>query len=344
MRLLVVLLVPAFIGMVVSQAYHPGMGNQQGNFNQRGGMRDQGRAPGGSSRGKTYPQYGQGYGQQPYGQQPYGQQGGQGTQQVHAGQQGNVNHFGQGTAPLPGGSSRGRQYGQRPYQQVHAGQQAGVNHVGQGTAPLPGGSSRGQLIPDLAPARPGPIQGAVQHSNMGNAPSPDQVGGNSGTRDIALGAVQTQTLDRVNMVGAGQVIPPGNNNPNSGEYFYDYGVGGGAAQGGAQGGGVNNAPQVHPLAGAGERTHNGAGGSSRGGNGPAFAAGPYSDKAGAGAPLGGAAMNEFNQDPAASTGAASVGGTVAGVVIAVLVLVGIVAVAAFFLVKQRNSRIALSNV
>lgn len=342
MRLLAILLIPAFVGLVVGQQN----GRFGGTNGQGGGMRDQATFAGGSSR--------RGQGQ---GQGFQGQQGHYYPNPQVAGQFGGTN--GQGTngnggmkdqASFAGGSSRkgtGQGYPGQGYQgQGYQGQgaqgqtgQGQVNYGNQGRAPNAGGSSRGSQVPNLAPVQPGPIVNHVAHANAGAGPDPSQTGGSSRGLDVALGPVQTNVVDRVNMVNSGGAPPPGQGN--SGEAFYDYGAGAGGA------GGANGAPvvQPHPQGGAGRgtnsRVYNAAGGSS-GLKGPAFAA--PADKAGKGAPLGGALLTAFEQDPAASTGTAAVGSTVAGVVVAVLVLVGIVAVAAVFLVRQRTSRMAIANV
>ena len=320
--------------MVVGQYNRGQFGGTNGQGT--GGMRDQATFAGGSSkRGQ-----GQGHGFQ-------GQQGHYYPNAQMAGQFGGTN--GQGTggmtdkASFAGGSSQGKGTPYNPNaqgqgfqgQQGQQGQQ--VNYGNQGRAPSAGGSSRG-FLPDLTPVQPGPIVSHVAHANAGAAPDPSQNGGSSQGLDVALGPVQTNTLDRVDMVNAGGAPAPGQGN--SGEAFYDYGAGG-------AGGGVGGAPvvQPHPQGGAGRgtnsRVYNAPGGSSRG-KGPAFNS--PADKAGKGAPLGGALLTAFEQDPAASTGTAAVGSTIAGVVVAVLVLVGIVAVAAVFLVRQRTSRMALTNV
>lgn len=286
MRLLAILLLPAFIGLINAQ--WGGMNGQNGFQN---GYADQGRHPGGSSKQiNPWDGQGQGYG---WGLQGY-------TNQLN---------------------------------------QQNVGHAPQNQQ----GGSSGPGLFDFGPANNQPINSNVNHQNVGQAPL--ETGGNSQGMIIPDGPVQTGMRDQVNMVNAGQGPAPGEtgNSPNSGENFLDTGFDTGAGY-------ANNAPQRNP----GQSSNNnnqvayaaGAGGSS-GGAGPAYAAG-NGDNTGGNAPLGGALLTDLNQQDAGtaehSRAAASVGPTVAGVVIAVLVLVGVVAVAAVFLVKQRASRMMVQSV
>ena len=317
---------------------------------------DQGRAPGGASGMRKLNPYGTpvdpygtpvdpyGTNVDPYGTNvdPYSTHLGMGRQ-VQAGAGGNLYpdkgraHGGSSRMKLdPSGTHPGIGF------QVQAGA-GGLNQVNAGNPPT-GGSSRGQMV-DFAPVgNPGPVQGQVNHVEAGA--QPQGTGGNSGLQDIPLGPVQTGMHNNVNMVDMGSPPDP---NQNSGE-IYDYGAGAvggaiagnGAAVNGQTGDFAPNLPQT-----AGETVLGQTGGSS-GNGGNAYNGGNYADNAGANAPLGGAEISDLTQQEAGkashSKGVAGIGTTAAGVVIAVLVLVGIVGVAAVFLIRQRRSRMGMSQV
>lgn len=228
----------------------------------------------------------------------------------------------------------------------------GVNQVDAGQAPLNTGGSSGRGLFDFAPGNNQQHSNNVNHQNVGQAPL--GTGGSSQGLIIPDGPVQTGMRDQVNMVNAGAGPAPGEgNSPSSGEFIWDTGLGAantgaGMANNAPQGGSSNNNNQGGAYgAGYGAGGGYNAGGNSNGNGGPAYAAGA-GDNAGANAPLGGALLTDLNQQDAGtaehSKAAAGVGSTVAGVVVAVLVLVGVVAVAAVFLVKQRASRMMVQSV
>jgi len=313
---------------------HQRMGNQ-GNQGTGHNYGDQGRAPGAGSRQRFNDPYGTGYGANQF--HPQRQQNGNGQTYGDKGR-------------IPGAGSR--QKFNDPYapmnplgghQQAGLGQgNAGVNHQNIGGAPLAGQSSRGQAV-DYAPVvNPGPVRGSVNHIGAGAQPLPGQGGSSNGLRDIPLGPVMTGQNANTNMnnQGAGPGRDEFGNVPSSGEYVHDYGVGAAAAgNGAAVNGQTGNAQPIAPyngeaVLGAG----NGGGGNSGNGNAPYYG----------NSPLGGAEISDFTQQEAGkashSSGGAAVGATAVGVVVAVLVLVGIVGVAAVFLIRQRRSRMTMQQV
>ncbi len=279
--------------------------------------------------------------------QQFGQFGGTGF----GGTGGGHNYGNQGVHPQTGGYSSGKNaffsFGQNPMGQQMQGlgqNQGQPNHQNVGTAPkTQGGSSGTGLFNFPAGNQHQGVSNRLDMGNVGRAPL-DTGGSSQGVGVFAFpGAAQRGQSDNVNMVNLGKGPTDTGNSPNSGEFPWDKGLGQ-ANQGGAMG-----APQRRPgsnNAFAAE-TAFGAGGNSQSG-GPAFNGGQIGDNAGAGAPLGGALLTDRDQQNAGksdySKGAASMSTTVVGVVIAVLVLVGVVAVAAVFLVKQRASRMMVASV